>query len=142
MKIKGILLSFTALLAVIALTFSLNSCSHHDKDSGLSIYKQWQIEVDGEEYYDLIAYDFTSRTDVYVLVHLIKDYRTIYKAGKWYSIESVPFKVEPQDKYKGLIYFGKDTEGTPYVITEKTLTIDDLTLKLTHGIKISGEIKE
>ena len=138
--LKSTLLSVTAILATITIMFSLTSCTHDDEKESLSIYKQWKMDVTGEDYFDSMAYDFTSQTKAYILVHLIKDYKTTYKAGKWYTIESAPFKVVPKDKNKGMIYFDDDEDGEEYVLTENTLTINGITMQATHGIKSSGQI--
>lgn len=153
LKMKSLLLSVMALIAVGSVSTTLVSCDDDDKDT--TIYQQWKMsEADFEELvddhsqligYDAAVYDFTQRNKIIVMIHKTED-------GKWYTVEdgAEPYiTIEETGKNTGKIISTDPEDGSKdivdYVINGKTLKLLAEGMPLaqftsTSGVKSSGTV--
>lgn len=153
LKMKSLLLSVMALIAVGSVSTTLVSCDDDDEDT--TIYQQWKMsEADFEELvddhsqligYDAAVYDFTQRTKIIVMIHKTED-------GKWYTVEDggEPYiTIEETGKNTGIIISTDPEDGSKYSIDymingKNLMLIDDGILiarfSSTSGVKSSGTV--
>ena len=166
MKVKSMLLSMLALLAISMTTMTLSSCGDDDDDDAVSLYKQWETDAANvdmpTETFSKVVYDFTERGKIKMLVKLAKDLGggKTYKAGNWYTAEEADVTVTPTSDTEGFLTIRTNEEYTPikskvkmkeqytptikYKLTKNTLILEfgetPVTFKATSGIKSSGDI--
>lgn len=153
LKMKSLLLSVMALIAVGSVSTTLVSCDDDDEDT--TIYQQWKMsEADFEELvddhsqligYDAAVYDFTQRNKIIVMIHKTED-------GKWYTVEDggEPYiTIEETGKNTGIIISTDPDDGSKYSIDymingKNLMLIDDGILiarfSPTSGVKSSGTV--
>ena len=153
-RIKSMMLTVLAMLAVGVMSLGLTACSSDDDDNGStpkSIYGKWQMSDESwAEYHENLPHSEAFSGMAIELAQTLPQYAHYIKLkedGRWYTMPSPPTVVViPSSDTEGKIYLipGMETgalsyklEGNKLKVTQKGIT---LVMNPTKGIVSAGTI--
>ena len=153
-RIKSMMLTVLAMLAVGVMSLGLTACSSDDDDKGStpkSIYGQWQMSDESwAEYVKKVPFGDTFSGLAFELSQTtpqVLQYLKLKEDGKWYNIQMPPnAAIVPASDTEGKIYFepGIEKSAVSYKLEGKKLKLsqDGITLVFnpTKGIVSAGTI--